>query len=150
MLKGKVTAKWLVVTIVALLAGFAPIFHSLCIQATQFSSTSHVMSDGTVMYHAPHTDTQPTSGSMTHNQSDTTDPTPVKSPGVPLGGDPLTLVAMFLLPACLALIGFLLATRKLVEQKFSDTIFRLQSARPPTWRHFPNAVNSLAFGISRT
>ena len=138
------------VTIVALMAGFAPIFHSLCIQATQTSSSSHIMADGTIMGMAADAGTTTASGSTTHAHAVSHDQVPMNTSGMPLGGDPLTLVTLFIVPACLLLVGFLLLFRKTTELKFSTTFFTNLLARPPTWRHFPNAVNPLALGISRT
>lgn len=138
------------VTIVALLAGFAPIFHSLCIQATSTSASSHIMADGTVMGIAPQADTTTMSDTPSLTQAVNHNEAPVKTPLVPLGGDPLTLVALFIVPACLLLVSFLLLFRKTTELKFSTTFFTALLARPPTWLHFPNAVNPLALGISRT
>lgn len=139
------------VTIVALLASFAPIFHSLCIQATSTSSSSHIMADGTIMGTAAEADTTMASDSTAHALAVSHDQAPVNAPGKPLGGgDPLTLVALFIVPACLLLVSFLLLFRKATELKFSETFFKDLLARPPTWRYFPNAVNPLSLGISRT
>lgn len=146
MLKGKALAKWLVVTIVALLAGFAPIFHSICIEATQNGSASHVMADGTVMVMSSSSDSK--SSQATHVNSEI--PTPMQEPGLPNGGDPFSLVAMFIVPACLLLVGLLIVVRKSVVLGIMQRFYRFQSARPPTWLHFPNAVNQVALSISRT
>lgn len=139
------------VTIVALMAGFAPIFHSMCIQASSTSASSHIMADGNIMGIESEADTTMVSDSTAHALAVSHDQAPVNAPGKPLGaGDPLTLVALFIVPACLLVVGFLLLFRKSTELKFSETFFTALLARPPTWRYFPNAVNPLALGISRT
>lgn len=139
------------VTIVALLAGFAPIFHSLCIQATSTSASIHIMADGTSMGNATGFDTTIALDSTANALAVSHDPAPFSAPEKPLGeGNPLTLVALFIVPACLLLVGLVLLFRKATELKCSVRFFTALLARPPTWRYFPNAVNPLAWGISRT
>lgn len=108
------------------------------------------MADGTIMQMTTETAADTASGTMTQEQSAGHVQAPVKAPSMPLGGDPLALVVLFIVPACLLLVGLLLIFRKALLLKFSERIFRLDLVRPPTWRHFPNAVDALALGVSRT
>lgn len=154
MFKAKSAYKWLVVALTALLVGFAPIYHALCVQPASVSSTTtHVMADGSVMemHKASETgaNTPMVAESFTHASIQAY--SPLAQSGSPFNGnDPLTVIVLFLLPACLLLIGLLLAIRKSIEVQRLEPTFRNLVVRPPIRGFRPHSVDLLQLGISRT
>jgi hypothetical protein len=134
--------------VAALMVGFAPIFHALCVQPMNHSISSHVMADGSVMQMSPSVHLNNPAGTaklsliekITQNQG-----------GIPLdGGEPLSMIALFIVPACLLLVGIFLAIRKSHYLVFQRILLPKIYLKPPRISYFPNYVDSLALGISRT
>lgn len=148
MFRSKQVNVWLVMIVAAVMVGFAPVFHALCIQPVNHSISSHVMADGSVMQMNPSVDL---------NNSAAMDPLslieklPQNQGGMPLdGGEPLSIIALFIVPACLLLVGIFLAIRKSHYLVFQRILLPKNYLKPPRISYFPNYVDSLALGISRT
>jgi hypothetical protein len=134
--------------VTSLMVGFAPIFHALCIQPMNHSISSHVMADGSVMQIIPSVDFN---NSGAPDQLSLIEKLPQIPGGMPLdSGEPLSLVALFIVPACLLLLGIFLALKKSHNLVFRKIFPPKINLKPARIGYFPNRVDSLALGISRT
>jgi hypothetical protein len=134
--------------VAALMVGFAPIFHALCVQPMNHSISSHVMADGSVMHMSPSVHLNNPAGNA---QLSLIEKLPQNQGGMPLdGGEPFTIIALFIVPACLLLVGIFLAIRKSHYLVFQRILLPKIYLKPPRISYFPNYVDSLALGISRT
>lgn len=134
--------------VASLMVGFAPFFHALCVQPVNHSISSHVMSDGSVMQMSPSVDLNNSAGT---DQLSLIEKLPQNQGELPLdGGEPLSVIALFIVPACLLLVGIFLAIKKSHNLVFQRIFLPKNYLKPPRISYFPNFVDSLALGISRT
>jgi hypothetical protein len=133
----------------ALILGFAPLVHAMCVGQTHNASASHMMADGSIMF-------MPEAGSAPLSNA-----SPIVSEAKVIGltaeaGGPtgdltlLGLIALSLAPACLVLLGLRLMRR--VNRDSLQVAVRIKAAswRPPPIFHRPTMVDLLSLGISRT
>ena len=132
--KGSASRLWLVVAMVILVAGFAPIFHSICIDDSSVMSLTHSAVNGAVM------PAQQGNSHHSHNEQ----------PWLPGDGTPLALVAMLVLPACISLCAFFAFLRRSRCRPGLVSGCLNSLPRPPSLSFFPNSVNRLRLGVSRT
>jgi hypothetical protein len=152
--RGHSLNKWLVVALAALLVGFAPVYHALCVQPdTTTSSSTHVMADGSVMemHKASEIVANTPMLAKSLNGASLQAYSPLAQSDLPFkGNEPLTVIVVFLLPACLLLVGLFLAIRKSTELRRLELTLRNLVVRPPIRSFRPHSVDLLALGISRT
>jgi hypothetical protein len=133
----------------ALIIGFAPLVHAMCVGQTHNVSATHMMADGSTMV-MPEAGSAPASGAE-----------PIISEAKVIGltteaGGPmddltlLGLIALSLAPACLVLLGLRLARRVNLDSLQVAVRRKVASWRPPPIFHQPTMVDLLSLGISRT
>lgn len=147
----------------ALILGFAPLVHAMCVGQTHNATSTHMMPDGSTM-------AMPDGSTMVMpevNAATTTLEAPTVFQSVltvlrgtagelvnPVGSvNELTLlglIALSLAPACLVLLGLRLA-RRVTRDSLQVAVRRaVATLRPPPILHRPTMVDLLSLGISRT
>lgn len=143
------SGKVIALVLTALIIGFAPLIHALCVGQPVSALSTHVMADGSSM-------TMPNLGSKAEEPATTEVVTGIQTylmSNNTLGaiGDSslIGLIALTLAPACFVLVGLLLSRRLRV---WSVKILQVIQSRwqPPPIFHRPTMVDLTSLGISRT
>jgi len=149
----RIQGKVLALVLAALIIGFTPLVHAMCVGQTPMTTSAHMMADGSAMampsmhqQHEKHQQHQ----QLHQDQAEVSGTGIISSTGVQDGMILLGLIALSLAPACLAKIRvwFSRSTRR-EKQKYSA------GNGPPNWRlpailHRPTMVDLVSLGISRT
>jgi hypothetical protein len=129
----------------ALIIGFAPLVHAMCVGETHTATSAHMMADGSSMVMPDSGDASADdvstgiaqASAMTQNSAMTQD-------------SAMVLIALSLAPAFLVLLGFRLARRSSRDSLQIEVRRAIARWRPPPIFHQPTMVDSLSLGISRT
>jgi hypothetical protein len=143
----RIQGKVLALVLAALIIGFTPLVHAMCVGQTPMTTSAHMMADGSAMampsIHQQHQQ-------LHQDQAEVSGTGIISNSGVQDGMILLGLIALSLAPACLAKIRvwFSRSTRR-EKQKHSA------GNGPPNWRlpailHRPTMVDLVSLGISRT
>jgi len=146
----RIQGKVLALVLAALIIGFTPLVHAMCVGQTPMTTSAHMMADGSAMampsIHQQHQQHQ----QHQLHQTLVSGAGIISNSGVQDGMILLGLIALSLAPACLAKIRvwFSRSTRR-EKQKHSA------GNGPPNWRlpvilHRPTMVDLVSLGISRT
>jgi hypothetical protein len=149
----RIQGKVLALVLAALIIGFTPLVHAMCVGQTPMTTSAHMMADGSAMampsmhqQHEKHQQHQ----QLHQDQTEVSGTGIISNAGVQDGMILLGLIALSLAPACLAKIRvwFSRSTRR-EKQKHSA------GNGPPNWRlpvilHRPTMVDLVSLGISRT
>ena len=139
----------LALILAALIVGFAPLIHALCIGQPSVASSTHVMADGTVMT-MPATEQSIGTSSTDTSASGTYASTATSHSGAPDTSGLIGTIALSLLPAFLA-AALCWLFREPIHDALSNPahlLERLMRAPPLLLRPFSVDLNRL--GISRT
>lgn len=139
----------LALVLAALILGFAPLIHALCIGQPSVTSSTHVMADGTVMT-MPATGQAMASSSIEVSSSDTFASAVTSHNNTSDSSGLIGTIALSLLPAFLVAVLCWLF-RKPIQDAISDPanlLDRLMRAPPLLLRPFSVDLNQL--NISRT
>jgi hypothetical protein len=154
MLARSIRGRAIAFVLAALILGFAPLVHAMCIGQTHNATSTHTMPDGSTMV-MPEPSGAITLEAPTAFQSVLTglpeNAGELASPGGSFNELTLLgLIALSLAPACLALLG-IRGARRVTRDSLQVAIRKvIAGCRPPPIFHRPTMVDSLSLGISRT